>query len=639
MTPEEIRAVVAATDAAPLHRDHNTKVGAVDMEARTVEIAFSSEEPYGRWFGIEVLGHTPAEVRLDRMNSGAALLMDHDVTDQVGVIESARIDSDGVGRAVVRFSRSERGSEILQDVHDGIRSLISVGYRIHKMEMVKADGDDSVFRVTDWEPHEASFVSVPADPTVGVGRTAHPADLTPQKQVTTPMDTEVKIPDSAHNVEAAAAERAALLATARTDELRRIRSVEALGVQLNQPAMAREYIENGGDVNAFIDAAIVANRAAPSVGSRSDIGLDVKETKSFSVARLLLARAEPNNRAAQEAAAFELEASAAAVDAHVKAGAEAPRGVVLPSEVMSSSFMGELVGLRDSRQLPAHLQNMARLLSAGTSTDGAELVATDLLAGSFIDVLRNASMVMAAGATTLPDLTGNVAIPRKTSGSAGGWIATEGGDGAESEPQFDQVTLAPKNVVAWMEYTRQLLQQSTPSIEAILRMDIAMGLATTIDLACLYGSGASGQPTGITLTTGINAPTAFAAAVPTYAEVVAMETAVAVDNALVGNLSYMMRAEMKGALKSTEKASGTAQFVWEPGNTVNGYAAGITQQVTSGDIFFGNWPDLLIGMWGGLDLLVDPYSNSKSGKIRLSAFQTVDLAVRHPVSFCFNNDT
>jgi HK97 family phage major capsid protein len=367
--------------------------------------------------------------------------------------------------------------------------------------------------------------------------------------------------------------------------------------------------------------------------------LDVKETKSFSVARLLLARAEPNNRAAQEAAAFELEASAAAVDAHVKAGAEAPRGVVLPSEVMSSSFMGELVGLRDSRQLPAHLQNMARLLSAGTSTDGAELVATDLLAGSFIDVLRNASMVMAAGATTLPDLTGNVAIPRKTSGSAGGWIATEGGDGAESEPQFDQVTLAPKNVVAWMEYTRQLLQQSTPSIEAILRMDIAMGLATTIDLACLYGSGASGQPTGITLTTGINAPTAFAAAVPTYAEVVAMETAVAVDNALVGNLSYMMRAEMKGALKSTEKASGTAQFVWEPGNTVNGYAAGITQQVTSGDIFFGNWPDLLIGMWGGLDLLVDPYSNSKSGKIRLSAFQTVDLAVRHPVSFCFNNDT
>ena len=639
MTPEEIRAVVAATDAAPFHRDHNTKVGAVDMEARTVEIAFSSEEPYGRWFGIEVLGHTPAEVRLDRMNSGAALLMDHDVTDQVGVIESARIDSDGVGRAVVRFSRSERGSEILQDVHDGIRSLISVGYRIHKMEMVKADGDDSVFRVTDWEPHEASFVSVPADPTVGVGRTAHPADLTPQKQVTTPMDTEVKIPDSAHNVEAAAAERAALLATARTDELRRIRSVEALGVQLNQPAMAREYIENGGDVNAFIDAAIVANRAAPSVGSRSDIGLDVKETKSFSVARLLLARAEPNNRAAQEAAAFELEASAAAVDAHVKAGAEAPRGVVLPSEVMSSSFMGELVGLRDSRQLPAHLQNMARLLSAGTSTDGAELVATDLLAGSFIDVLRNASMVMAAGATTLPDLTGNVAIPRKTSGSAGGWIATEGGDGAESEPQFDQVTLAPKNVVAWMEYTRQLLQQSTPSIEAILRMDIAMGLATTIDLACLYGSGASGQPTGITLTTGINAPTAFAAAVPTYAEVVAMETAVAVDNALVGNLSYMMRAEMKGALKSTEKASGTAQFVWEPGNTVNGYAAGITQQVTSGDIFFGNWPDLLIGMWGGLDLLVDPYSNSKSGKIRLSAFQTVDLAVRHPVSFCFNNDT
>jgi HK97 family phage major capsid protein len=180
--------------------------------------------------------------------------------------------------------------------------------------------------------------------------------------------------------------------------------------------------------------------------------------------------------------------------------------------------------------------------------------------------------------------------------------------------------------------------QSSIDVENMLRADLAAGMALAIDLAALYGTGASGQPTGISVQSGINAPTAFAAAVPTYAEVVAMESAVAVDNALVGTLGYIVEPAMRGSLKTAEKFSGTGQQVWEPGGTLNGYKTGVTNQITSGDVFFGNWADLLIGMWGGLDILVDPYTNSLSGTVRIVCHQSMDIAVRHPVSFAFNND-
>jgi hypothetical protein len=95
---------------------------------------------------------------------------------------------------------------------------------------------------------------------------------------------------------------------------------------------------------------------------------------------------------------------------------------------------------------------------------------------------------------------------------------------------------------------------------------------------------------------------------------------------------------MYGALKTTTKDSGSGQFVVEPGNTINGYRAIVSNQVTSGDLYFGNFSDLLIGMYGGLDITVDPYTSSSTGTVRIVALQTADVAVRHAVSFAFNND-
>src|SRR5690554_4511161 len=150
------------------------EVQAIDKENRTVELAFSSEAEVERWFGIEVLDHSEGAMRTERLEGGAAVLVNHDWDDQVGVVESVTVGADRRGRAVVRFGRGARASEVWQDVVDGIRRHVSVGYSIHKVEIEERSGLPDLVRVTDWEPHKISIVSVPADVSVGVGRSAEP---------------------------------------------------------------------------------------------------------------------------------------------------------------------------------------------------------------------------------------------------------------------------------------------------------------------------------------------------------------------------------------------------------------------------------------------------------------------------------
>jgi HK97 family phage major capsid protein len=343
-----------------------------------------------------------------------------------------------------------------------------------------------------------------------------------------------------------------------------------------------------------------------------DVGLTTKEVRRFSLMTAIRAMANPTDRRAQEEARFEFEASAAAQRAY---GTEA-RGLMIPTDVLRTWAKRDL-----------------------NTTDDAALIATDFRGGDFIDVLRNASSVMQAGATMLSGLKGNITIPKKTAASSAGWISTEGGAASESEFTDGSVTMTPKTLGAFTDLTRLMMMQSSLDIEALVRDDLSRALALAIDLGGLQGSGSSGQPTGVKNVSGVNKPTSFAAANPTFAEVVALETAVAEDNALLGNLAYILPASMYGALKTTAKASGQGLFVVEqPGNTINGYRAIVSNQVTSGDLFFGNFADLLIGMYGGLDILVDPYSSASSGNVRIRALQTVDVAVRNAVSFAYNND-
>ena len=568
----------------------------VDVDARRVKIAVSSEEPVERSFGNEILDHGERSIDLSFLNSGRApLLLDHDPRQQIGVVESVTLDGSARRlRATVRFGKNGLAKDVFDDVADGIRGNISVGYQVNKLEQ---DGRDS-YRAVDWTPMEVSVVSIPADRTVGVGRSAED-DLQHRKPEKTPQKEPTM---SELDIEAVKAE--AVRAAAKDHA-----EIYALGGKHQQREMAEKAVAEGRSLAEFRGELlnVIGNKPLDD----NSIGLAPKEVRKFSLLKAIRAHANPTDRAAQQAAAFELEASAAASEAY---GREA-QGIMIPDEVLRSWSVRDL----------------------NTSDDSA-VIADDFRGGSFIDVLRNQSSVMQAGATMLTGLQGNVKIPKKTAASSAAWISTEGGAASESEPTLGQVTMAPKTLGAFTDITRLMMMQSSLDIEALVRNDLSAAIALAMDLGALSGSGSSGQPTGIKNTTGINAPTAFAAANPTFAEVVAMETAVAEDNALSGNLAYILPAGMYGALKTTTKDSGSGQFVVGPDGQMNGYRTIVSTQATAGDLYFGNFADLLIGMYGGLDIVVDPYTSSTSGTVRIVALQTCDVAVRHAVSFAFNND-
>jgi HK97 family phage major capsid protein len=585
-------------DSRLAHRAMALDMSPVDEDKRTARIAISSEEPVERSFGKEVLEHTEEAIDLSFLNSGRApLLLDHDPEKQIGVIES--VDLDGSARrlrATVRFGRSGLAKEAFDDVVDGIRANISVGYAIKKMEKDKRGGDTYIAK--SWRPVEASLVSIPADVTVGVGRSE---EVSPEPVIKTDFK-ETKMSE----VDIAAVE-----ADAKKAAQRNAAQIVELGARHSRSDLAQKAISEGKSIEEFrgeLLEVIGSERALES----QNVGMTEKEVKRFSLIRAIHALANPTDRNAQEAASFEFECSRAAADQYGRAA----QGIMLPAEV---------------------LRNWKRDLN---SADEAALFTDDFRGGDFIDVLRNASSVMQAGARMLGGLSGDVKIPKKTAAASAAWIATEGGASSESEMTVGSVSLTPKTLGAFTDVTRQLLIQSSLDVEALIRDDLASAIALTIDLGALSGSGSSGQPTGIKNTSGINTVDFGTAPdlVPTFAQVVAMETAVAEDNALMGNLAYIMPAAMVGALKTTEKASNTAQFVVEPGGTVNGYRAIVSNQCAAGDAYFGNFSDLLVGMFGGLDIVVDPYTASTSGTVRVVALQSCDVAVRHAVSFCLGND-
>ena len=605
-----------AINTGNLTRFFNLDRSNIDEEARTVSLSFSSEAPVERFFGNEVLSHDPKHVDLGRLNDGAPLLMDHNTSDQIGRVESAMVDGKR-GQAVVRFSKSARGSEIFNDVIDGIRQNISVGYRINEMQIdeSRSEGDVETFVATNWQPFEVSVVSVPADSSVGISRSAEGENVTTitnfkgEKTMSEEITkTEPVTAPAAPTVDSGAIARKAV-------EADRQRSSEIDAITEKHPELsdvASQFKANDRSLSEFRKVALesIAKSKPAAAISDSSIGMSPKEAKQFSVVRAINALTTNN----WSKAGFELEASKAQAQ---KLGKDA-RGFFLPTDVQ-------------------------RDLNVGTATAGGHTVQTDLLTSSFVDMLRNKMTVMDLGATMLTGLSGNVAIPRQTGGSTAYWVA-ESGAVTESAAAFDQIAMSPKTVGAFSDLSRKLLLQSSMDIESFVRNDLATTLAIEVDRAAIHGSASSNQPRGILATSGIGSVVGGTNGVaPTYAHIVGLETQVAQDNAAEGALNYLTHSKVRGKLLQTEKASDTAQFVWADNNSMRGYNAAVSNQVSStltkgnqslsSAIIFGNWNDLLIGMWGGLDIAVDTSTGSSSGTVRVVALQDVDIAVRHAQSF------
>ena len=574
----------------------------VDEKARTVELSFASETPVTRYDFRkdkeyrEVLSCNAPDVDLSRLNDAHPLLLNHDPYDQIGVVISSRVDSDKKCRATVKFSKSQRGDEIWQDVKDGIRRLVSVGYRrIKEVGSEIVDGMETVR--FSWQPYEVSIVSVPADASVGIGR-----NKTPEANRRIEIMPEENKPAAVPSYQKEAAEIIAVAKNLR-------------GKVENIDELASQAITEGKSLAEF--RAIALTKLPEVKPMEKPLLSEVKpaDWQRYSLTRAIKGQLE------NKLTGFEREMSD---EVALKTG-ERAQGFWVPQEAFARNFI------------------------AGTGTLGGMVVDTQNLGDQFIELLRNKAKVAAMGARIL-NLNGPVTIPRANAAGTANWVA-ETVAATLSTGNFTQMTLTPYAVSAFQQYSKQLLMTSNPSIDSLIRDDIMNIIALAIDRAALHGPG-YGQPTGIAGTTGINTVSVAylsAAGLTTslYPFLVSLETEIATDNADTGSIGYLMRPKERGACKTTAQFASTGIKIWEPGNTVNGYRAEVTNQIagnlTHGTattiataVFFGNWNDILIGQFAGgaTDLVVDPYTLAVNGAVRIIARKWVDVGVRHPESFC-----
>jgi len=593
--------------AEKFERAFMVKREAINADARTVELAFSSETPVERWYGVEILDHSPSSVMLNRLRDGGPVLKDHDACEQIGVVEKVEIGSDRVGRAIVRFGRGEDAEEVFQDIIDGIRKHVSVGYRIHKVEVTDPESASPTYRAVSWEPYEISMVSIPADVSVGVGRSVETIPAEPHAAVVQPEPEKRNTKMTTETVDVAAIE-----ARARDNALAGVNEILAIGDQYaahGGKEIAARALREGKDArwtkDAIMDAMIAKSNASPT---SPDLGLTQKETRTFSMMRLVrgMTMAAKGERKAWDDAGFERECS----EALVKRYGDAPNGgFYVPYEVQK----------RD-------------MTVAGS---GGYMVANNHLAGSFIELLRANTVVGRAGARMLTGLKGNIEIPKQTGASTAYLIGSEDDEITESNLTIGQLAMSPKTVGAYMEVSRLLQMQSDPSIDMLIMDDLAKVIALKIDLLALNGNGAGG-PVGIINTSGIGSVTATSL---DYAKALDFQTDVAGNNALVPGCKYITTPAKAAIIAQRQRFSGTDTPIWT-GNVLEGSILGFgaltTTQLSDG-LLFGDFSQLIMAEWGVLEIAVDPTANFKAGITGIRAFQSFDVGVRTAGAFSYGS--
>lgn len=560
-----------------------------DPETRTLDISFSSEYPVQRDFGIEILSHAPDAIDFSRLNRNAPLLFNHNKDNFCGSVRRAYI-KDGKGRAVIKVSKNR--NDILNDLEDGVLSNVSVSYTINKIKEETRDGQ-RVYIATRWTPTEISFVSMPADPNVGVNRALNDkqpsANLREVEQITITKE-KPKMENTNFNE---------MLRTAN-------RHKDIGGLEIMQ-----RVLDAGGDQQA-LNTAILDEMGKRSMSNPVNPYSNMEEIprqemKKYSLSRAI--NAVINNSLGNT---FEGE-----VHRHLeKTLGRKPKGLLVPEGVLMRTDM---------------------------TTSGNYLVGTQTT--DFVDAFRNQPIVVRAGAQMINGLVGNLSIPAQTGNGTAEWVA-EGNAASESNLTISQLTMTPHTLTGNQTFTRKLLLQSTPKIDQLVRNDLSQLVSVGIDAAALCGAGASYEPRGITYNANINLTSTGGTL--SYAHLCAMEENLSTYNGLQGNLAFIMPPSVRKSLRQLYLNSTYGEIpLFQAGKendmgTVLGYNTFVTNQLAqySGKdcVIFGDFSQLMIGTWGAIDLIIDPYTESKTGNVVITIFADVDILIRHGQSFSVIRD-
>jgi HK97 family phage major capsid protein len=666
-------------------------------ESQKFRMSISSDTPYKRydWWAdeeyYEVLDHGPGGMDDTRLKAGLPILFNHDRNQHLGRATSFSNDGKKCDVENIIWSGSEFAQQKKKDAESGALPDTSVGYQIEdEGECIGAKDGIPIYKFR-WAPYEGSIVTIPADITVGVGRQRDHApegepreirianandfqkevDLIPKishtESVKQRPSTQSRTKTMAEPVETPEAPKIDLVkerADAQTEYKANAKKIRGWVTEAcrNNPgwrtaldAVAERHIEGAADFNAFLTEAVPAIPGAKSVDTPHDdasLGLSKKERRQFSLCKAYLEAASGRGLTG-----FEKDITEAAHKQYAGKDSREFQGLCIPDDIKRMNFAEDNdLGSAAMRELNFSVNRLAgqmqRTLNVSTFTAGGALVGTDLLAGSMIDILRNAVLIGNGplAVTELGGLVGNVAIPKQTSTGTVYWLP-EAGSTTASDVAFAQLYMTPHRMGARSSFTKQLLAQASIGVEAFVRQDQMLAMAVEEDRVTILGTGVNGEPLGIVNTTGVLANVTFGGAA-VWGDFVNLEYGLENANIRTGQMAILTSPLTKSYLKqSTKIASSTFPiYIWEKNDAgfpaINGVMAGIineypayaTKNVTSNVVIQGVFSNVFKGRWAALDAVVDPYTSAATETINVYLNQWLDIGLRYPTSFNVSTD-
>ena len=618
---------------------------------RVVRCSISSETPYTRYMAdpesgewvkaLEVLGHKPGEIDDTRMRDGL-VIQDTHYGEQIGIMDKPEV-KDGKIVGTIRFGHSQKARDIEADALDGIKRNMSVGYIVNKY---KRDGVDAktglpIFRVTNWTPYEASFVNVPADTNIGVGRAE--ADETTTRMAAKPAAEStnkkgIQIMDKPTTAGYTAEQKTKIREMASAAHV----SGEEVADILTSERSFEEIREELLNRREKYLAELAKKPPKPAAEARAviDEGDKAKIRQKYDFAKVLRYYAEvAESKYSSIDIGFEREVS----DELAKQTGRAVQGILLPDFVGNRAAANPSDGSL-TLGTPAYNTDTSAGGITGIGGTGKDTIATMLLTGQFIDALV-ATLVLREqlGAEVLTGLVGNISIPKGGSIS-GGWVS-EGSNVAKKNPTFGQIPATPHTYGAYVDITRKLLLQSSINVQAKVLEWLMYACAAGIETAAFQGTGTSGAPTGLcTALTG----TAWSNT-PTFDKIVDLIAATKTANSYKPSMKFVGNAGVWAKLAKTRDyevltdgadtpknvgaIGGSVRLLDTTTNKVIGRDFVEANLMPNAKLLFGDFTQLSVCLWSGTDIIVDPYANSTNGGLRVVALQDSDILIKRPESF------
>lgn len=650
-TPSEVLADKRSHDVQRREEGNlSVRADSIDEKRLTCEMAYASEEPVERWFGNEVLECTKEACDFSRLNNGAPLLLQHDARLQIGVIERAWVDADRKCRAVVRFANDDEGRKYFGRVKDGIMRKVSVGYRINDLILKEqSEGELETYIAKRWTGHEISLVSIPADDSVGVDRSAETVSK-PTAQPIRKMDTITETTPE-KKTEVSVNERQQI----QTAERSRVAEITAMAAKFNVPAERSGKAINDGETAADFGQWVMRHHLkADPIQTKPEIGMDKKDKRRYSLVNAI------NRIANRQSLDGTLEGDASKAAAKHYKREDPAAGFIMPHDVANFADREMIQAmLRVSPSLAwsgygKALMGMLggggeRQLLANNFTGAGALIAEDFLGGSFIELLRNRALLTSLGVGTLSGLQGNVAIPRQSGPSTAYWL-NEADAVTASQQSFAQVLATPKRLAVQTAYNKQLLAQSTLDVEALVRDDHVRVIALAKDLAGIQGTGGV-QPRGILngpttdTTGGGNNITALTWGIQaTRTNQLAFMAAIQTANADIGTMQWLTNPTVRAKWQSIPQVPNYPVYLTNDEGMSIGYPTPITNQISTTGAYanrtiLGVWGQAMFCDWAGYDVVVDPYTRAGNNEVVVTVNLMTDFIVRHWPSFAISTDS